>query len=150
VQRITRNKLLIWVIALGLINFAVYTLAYAYLQGDARNGFIEDGQYYLRGHFLRSRTGRATEPVGRSVWLYSFVHSITIWPTIGAVLASMLVLARPHIIATMKSDTRLSGRTIVNGCLLLVILVTLASTVLFVMDLFDALSAIAHGRDFGV
>lgn len=149
-NRTTRNKVLIWVIILGLANFAVYTFFYWYLQGDARNGFIEDGQYYLRGHFIRLPDGRASAAVSRACWIYSFVHSITIWPTIGAVLISMLWLARPHIIATMRSDSIFSGKAFVNLCALIVVVVTLAGAALFVHHLLLALTAAAQGRDFGL
>ena len=149
-NRTTRNKILIWVIALGLVNFAVYTFFYWYLQGDARNGFIEDGQFYLRGHFIRVRAGRASAAVSRNWWIYSYIHSISIWPTIGAVLLSMLCLARPHIIATMPTDSLLTGRTFVNLCAAVVIIVTLANTALFVWHLVQALQAANAGMDFGL
>lgn len=152
-KRATRNKILLWVILLGLVNFAAYTFFYWYFQGDARNGFIraeEDGlNYYLRGHFLHSRDGRETAAVSRGVWIYSFIHSISIWPTIGGVLVSMFILARPHIIATVKSDAILSGRTLVNVCIFVVVCVTLFSTVVFIHNLLQALDAVAHGRDYG-
>ena len=67
-KRATRNRILVWVIFLGLLNFAVYTFAYWCLQGDARNGGIrfntasgapaEAPEYILRGHFLRVRAGK--------------------------------------------------------------------------------------------
>jgi len=159
VKRITRNKILIWIIFLGLANFAVYTFFYWYFEGDARNGFIrfaqsEDGtdsqaEYFLRGHFLRTRSGMASAPVSRGVWIYSFIHSISIWPTIGAVLLSMLILARPHIIATIKSDSVVTGRGFVNTCMVLVIVASVASTVVFVANLMQALSAVGAGGDYG-
>lgn len=149
-KRTTRNKILIWVIVLGLVNFAVYTAFYWYLQGDARNGFIEQGEYFLRGHFIRMREGRVSAPVSRATWIYSFVHSISIWPTIGAVLLSMLWLARPHIIATMKTDSLISGKVFVNLCAAIVAVVTLASTGLFALHLVQALGAASAGKNFGL
>ncbi len=155
-KRMTRNRILVGVIFLGLLNFAAYTFFYWYLQGDARNGgirFAEGGtapEYVLRGHFLRARTGLESAAVSRGVWIYSFIHSISIWPTIGAMLVSMFILARPHIIATIKSDALVTGRTVVNTCILLVVLVTLAATVVFIVDLVQALDAVAQGRDYGV
>ena len=98
-----RNRILIWIIILGLANFVGYTLTYWYLQGDAKNGAYVDGKYYLRGHFIHERDGRITDDVSRATWIYSFVHSITIWPTVGAMLVATFILARPHIIATMKA-----------------------------------------------
>jgi hypothetical protein len=154
VKRATRNKILLWVILLGLTNFAAYTFFYWYLQGDARNGFIrveETGvKYYLRGHFLHSRDGRETAAVSRAEWIYSFIHSITIWPTIAAVLVSMFILARPHIIATVKADAPVSGRTIVNLCIFVVVVATFLSTVVFVFNLLAALDAAASGRNYGL
>lgn len=149
-KRNTRNKILIWVIVLGLVNFAVYTAFYWYLQGDARNGFIEKGEYFLRGHFIRLREGRVSAPVSRATWIYSYIHSISIWPTIGAVLLSMLWLARPHIIATMKTDSLVSGKNFVNLCGAIVAAVTLASTGLFILHLVQSLGAAAAGKDFGL
>ncbi len=149
-KRVTRNKILIWVILLGLANFAIYTFFYWYFQGDARNGFICDGEYYLRGHFLRIREGIASAPVSRSVWIYSYIHSISIWPTIGSMLVSMFILARPHIMATIKSDSMVTGKGFVNVCISLVVLVTLVSTSVFVVNLCQALNASAAGNNFGM
>lgn len=159
-KRITRNKALLWIIVLGLANFAAYTFFYWYFQGDARNGFIRfeldaaagmaEAHYYLKGHFLSNPDGMASAPVSRGVWIYSFVHSISIWPTIGAVLVSMLVLARPHIIATIKADAPVGGRTFVNVGMLVVIVGTLASAAVFLVNLMQALNAAAGGRDFGL
>ena len=159
VKRVTRNRILIWIIFLGLANFAVYTFFYWYLEGDARNGSIrfvrsDDGvvgeaEYFLRGHFIRLRDGMASAPVSRAVWIYSFIHSISIWPTVGAVLVSMLILARPHIIATIKSDSVVTGRGFVNVFMAVVILTALVSTIIFVINLVQALSAAAAGRDYG-
>jgi hypothetical protein len=162
VKRATRNRILVAIIFLGLANFAVYTFFYWYYQGDARNGCIRfvtnphdpqarpQPEYVLRGHFLRSRDGLESAGVSRGVWIYSFIHSITIWITIGAVLISMLVLARPHIIATIESDARISGRTVVNMCIFLVVVVTLASACIFVVNLWQALDAVAAGRSYGI
>ncbi len=149
-DRATRNRVLAWVIVLGLANFAIYTFFYWYFQGDARNGFIRDGEYFLRGHFLHLREGIATAPVTRTVWIYSFVHSISIWPTIGAVLISMFVLARPHMIATIKTDALISGRLFVNGCMTAVAIGTIYSTVDFVLSLIQALQAVSSGQNFGL
>lgn len=160
-KRATRNRILVAIIFLGLANFAVYTFFYWYFQGDARNGCIRfvaapdaaappQAEYILRGHFLRSRDGLESAAVSRGVWIYSFVHSISIWLTVGAVLTSMLVLARPHIVATIESDAQISGRTVVNACLALVVLVTLASTGIFIVNLWQALRAVAEGRGYGL
>lgn len=143
-NRITRNRILIWIIFLGLANFVSYTIMYWYIAGDAKNGEVRDGKYYVRGHHLRHRTGDLSE-VSRPVWIYSYVHSISIWPTIAAVLLSMFILARPHIIATMKSDAMIRGPTFVTVCMTAVVLVTAASTLYFLLDFFRALAIIGDG-----
>ncbi len=149
-NRIARNRALIWIIVLGLTNFVSYTVMYWYLQGDAPNGAVIDGQYHLRGHFIRERSGRLSEPVSRATWIYSFVHSITIWPTVAVVLVAMFILARPHIIATMKSDAPIRGPTFITICITVIVLVTGASTLYFVLDFVHALQATAGGGNWGV
>jgi hypothetical protein len=130
--RRTRTKLCIWLILLGLANFFGYTVAYAYIKGDAANGYIEDGRYYIRGHFIRESRGEATE-VSRSVWIYSYAHSITIWPTVACVLLPMLVLARPLIIATY-SEGAIRGTTLVGVIATLIVVVTAFLTIFFTID----------------
>lgn len=145
-----RNKILIWVIGLGLLNFVLYTISYAYIGGDAGNGRIENGKYYVRGHFLRyAKEGLASE-VSRGVWIYSYVHSITIWPTIGLVLCSMLLLARPHIIATMQEDSLIRGQSFVTASMTAIILLTGAATSYFLMSFFNALAQMNRGANYGV
>ncbi len=137
-NRRTRNLICIWIIFLGLANFICYTISYSYIGGDAQNGHIEDGRYYVRGHFIRDIHGRDTE-VSRGVWIYSAIHSITIWPTIAMVVLSTLVMARPHIIATMKEGF-VSGQTLITIFSTVVILLVGAVTLWFILDLFGELS----------
>ena len=64
-----RNMVLIWLIAVGLINFLVFVVSYAIIGGDAANGKIEAGRYFVRGHFLRhGAAGHSTE-VSEPVWV---------------------------------------------------------------------------------
>lgn len=149
-ERRKRNIILLWIIILGLANFAAYTLVYWYLQGDASNGKFENETYYLRGHFIHHRAGQLSEPVSRATWVYSFVHSISIWPTIAAVLISMAILARPHIIATMSSDSMVRGNTFVTVFITVVVFLTGASTLYFVMNFIHALQTIARGEPYGI
>jgi hypothetical protein len=149
-ERQRRNILLLWIIVLGLTNFVLYTLAYWYLGGDAPNGFVTGGQYHLRGHFIWALSGKASEAVPRAVWLYSFIHSISIWPTIAAVLISMLILARPHIIATMKADSLIRGNTFVATCITVIVVVTGTSTLFFVLDFLRAMAAVADSGSYNV
>jgi hypothetical protein len=147
--RRTRNAILLWLIILGLANFVGYTVMYWYLQGDAKNGAFIDGSYYVRGHFIHGTSGEKSE-VGRGLWLYSYIHSISIWPTVGAVLVAMFILARPHILATMKSDATISGGTFITICVTVIVLVTGASTLYFILSFINALMMIGRGESWGV
>ncbi len=146
--RVSRNRLLIWIIFLGLANFVSYTMMYWYIGGDAKNGFVRDGECFVRGHHLRHHGGELgrESPVSRGVWIYSYIHSISIWPTIAAVLVSMFILARPHIIATMQRDAMIRGTTFVTVGITVVVLVTVVSTLYFVLDFFRALAIIGNER----
>lgn len=132
-DRRTRNRVCIWIIGLGLANLLAYTVSYAYLQGDAANGEIRDGKYYVRGHFIHGPEGKQKD-VSRATWIYSYIHSITIWPTEGLLLVALLILARPHIIATMREDGMVSGQTFVTICITLVVVIVSAITFWFVLD----------------
>ena len=136
-----RNKICIGIIAIGALNFLVYTVMYAALGGDAHNGECKvveraDGTqavaYFVRGHFIRSLHGQEAE-VSRRVWIYSYLHSMSVFVTSAAMIISMLVLARPHILATMR-DGLVSGQTFVTAFGTLVVLITSAALFIFAWD----------------
>ncbi|HSW46724.1 MAG TPA: hypothetical protein VLM89_14270 [Phycisphaerae bacterium] len=141
-QRRTRNIICIWVIFGGLINFLAYTIFYAELGGDAKNGWKEavrddrgntTEQYYISGHFLRSGDGR-DRPVPKWVWVYSYIHSISLWPTQGAMVICMLILARPHIIATMTEGSWIRGPTFITVVITLTAVLCSVLTILFTIQ----------------
>lgn len=147
-SRRRRNTICIVIMAIGALNFLVYTIAYAGLGGDARNGsrrIVEDERgrrsaiYFLRGHHIRSIDGTERQ-VSRGVWIYSYLHSISLPITASAMIISMLVLARPHIIATMRNGL-ISGETFVSVFGTLVVLVTVLAVTLFSWDF------VAHLRE---
>ena len=145
-----RNKLLIAIIGVGLLNFLSYTIIYAIVGGDAKNGWIEEGNCFVRGHFLHpGKQGQATH-VSAAVWVYSSLHSISIWPTIGGVLSCMLLLARPHIIATMQEDHVIRGEHFVTASMTLIVIVTAASMVYFLFGFFQALGALHRNGTYGL
>jgi len=143
-----RNKICVGIIAIGALNFVVYTIMYATLGGDAHNGFCKiiehaDGTtetlFYVCGHFIRSLDGQAAQ-VSRPVWIYSYLHSMSVFVTSAAMIISMLVLARPHILATMR-DGWISGQTFVAAFGTIVILVTSAALFVFAWDFAAQLGA---------
>lgn len=141
IPRRRRNKICIGVIAIGALNFLVYTVVYAALGGDAHNGearLVEqaDGTaqvvYCVRGHFIRTLAGQEAE-VSRRTWIYSYLHSMSVFVTSAAMIISMLVLARPHILATMRGG-RISGQAFVTAFGTIVILITCAAIFVFAWD----------------
>ncbi len=146
-DRRTRNRICIWLIVLGLGNFILYAVGYAVIGGDAPNGYIKqiDAKlvYYVRGHFVH-RTIGYEQDVPRWVWIYSYIHSISIWPSIAAVLLAMLVLARPHIMATYQRGI-VSGASLVTVMATVIVLVTTVIMILFAVDFVRRLYEISEG-----
>lgn len=139
-QRRKRNQLCIWLIFGGLLNFLIYTFIYGALGGDAKNGSVEmvkgpAGQvtrvYYIGGHYLKGIDGKR-KAVSRWVWFYSYIHSISLWPTQAVMMISMLILARPHIIATMSDATWIRGPTFVTAAITLTAVLYSAMTIWFI------------------
>jgi len=149
VQRRTRNRICIWIIIGGMVNALVYTVIYAELGGDAKNGGhgpfvdsageIENG-YYISGEFIYGPGGR-NRPVSKGVWIYSYIHSISIWVTNGAMVICMLILAQPHIIATMRESNVIRGPTFITVVItvtaLLCSVMTILFTIHFIRDLVE-------------
>jgi len=69
---VTYSKRAKWVIyptaTLVMINFIVFGAGSAYLGGDALNGYIQAGHYFLCAH------GQCTQ-VSSATWHYSFWHA---------------------------------------------------------------------------
>ena len=71
--------------AVGILNFIAFFIIALSLGGDAVNGKEEAGRYYLANH------GRYTE-VSRSVFMYSKVHTCSVWVTHPLVLIGGFIL----------------------------------------------------------
>lgn len=138
-DRRKRNRICVWLIILGLSNFLVYATVYAIIGGDAQNGGIHpDGTYYVRGHHVH-RLGGYEQPVPKWVWIYSHIHSISIWPSIAAVLLAMLTMARPHIMATYQRGI-MTGTTLVTVMATVIVLVTTVTMFWFIVVFISALA----------
>ncbi len=75
------------VLAVGMLNFLIFLAGAIYLGGDAVNGKVEGGRYYLWG--VRTESGRkvyteVTEPV----FTYSRWHVYSLWVTWPLVMAA--------------------------------------------------------------
>jgi len=111
-----RTRVCVWIILLGLANFVAYAVGWAVIGGDAMNGYArcDPGPDGARRFFL-VRHGAEVFEVGRVAWVYSAVHSISVPLTVGAVVLSMLTLAKDRLIASMQS-------TIIHGRLFITLL----------------------------
>jgi hypothetical protein len=81
------------VIAVGTLNFLIFVAGATYLGGDAVNGKIEGGRYYLFG--VRTESGRKVyREVSRPVFTYSRWHVYSIFVTWPLVMAAAVVRNR--------------------------------------------------------
>jgi len=128
-----RTRICLWIIALGLANFLAYCVIYVWLYGEAINGYLEtDGP--VTKYFLQSGV-----EVSRAAFLYSGIHSISIWPTVGAVMLAMLTLAKDRIISTMRS-TVVRGRTMITILATVITLIVVMMTIWFSLQFADRLN----------
>ena len=134
-----RTRTCIWIILLGLVNFLAYVILYWFLWGEAVNGHVVQEGDHLR-YYLQSG-----QEVSRGVFLYSGIHSISIAPTVGAIMLAMLTLAKDRVISSMR-------RTIVRGRTLITILATIITMIVVVWTIWFILQfsqRLAHPRPGG-
>ena len=135
-----KTRICIAIIVLGLANFLVYAVVYVSVGGDAMNGYVrldKRADPPRPRHFLVEK-GRPTE-VSRGVWIYSAVHSVSIWITVGAVLLAMLTLAKERIVSSMRASI-IRGRTVITMLATIVTMISLLVTVWFLIHLISQLS----------
>ena len=136
-----RTRICLWIIVLGLGNFVAYTIAYMFIGGDAMNGYVRtarvDGQVVR--HYWLSRGGQGFTVPG-PVWIYSAVHSLSVWLTVGAVLLAMLTLAKDRIVSSMRA-TVVRGRTFMTILATLIVFITVVITAYFILHIVTQLTA---------
>jgi len=119
-----RTKICIWIIIIGMVNFLAFVVGYSVLWGEALHGDVligEDGE-------LIYRLQKGAE-VSRGAFIYSGIHSISIWLTVGAIMLSMLTLAKERIASSMRVAI-MRGRTLITVlATIITITVLVASTV---------------------
>lgn len=125
-----RTTICIWVILVGLANFLAYTVVYMFLGGEAVSGYIEKTGDHL---VYKLHWGQA---VSKGVFLYSGIHSISIWLTVAAIMLAMLTLAKERIVSSMRS-TIIRGRTFITILATIIALMTIMSTVWFTLQFVD-------------
>ena len=132
-----RTRICIWVILLGLSNFLAYSLIYMFIGGEAVNGHVERVGDELR-YYLQSG-----ERVSRGVFIYSGIHSTSIWLTVAAIMLAMLTLAKERIVSSMASSI-VRGRTFIT---ILATIITLVTVVITIWFLLHFLSRLGSPRD---
>jgi thiazole synthase len=122
-----RTKICIWIILIGLGNFLIYVLLYIHIDGEAVNGSVKTIEGQTR-YFLQSDT-----EVSRGVYIYSGVHSISIWITVAGIMLAMLTLAKERIVSSMRSAI-VRGRTFITILATIIAFITIIMTVWFVLQ----------------
>ena len=116
-----------WIIFLGLGNFAAYVMMYCFFYGEAVNGHVvlDEGRLH---YFLQSGT-----EVSRAVFIYSGIHSISIAPTVGAIMLAMLTLAKERIVSSMRSAI-VRGRTTITILATIITMIVVVWTIWFILQ----------------
>jgi hypothetical protein len=126
-----RTRICLWIIIIGLANFLAYVILYFFFDGDAINGTVLHAADGSRTYFLHSPRGQET-PVSRTVFLYSGIHSISIWVTVAAIMLAMLTLAKDRIVSSMHS-TVVRGRTLITVLATVITLTTAVIAIWFAL-----------------
>ncbi|MFP4354331.1 MAG: hypothetical protein ACLFUJ_04335 [Phycisphaerae bacterium] len=126
------TRICIWVILLGLANFLAYTLIYMFIGGEAVHGHVDQVGDQLH-YYLQSG-----KQVSRGVYIYSGIHSTSIWLTVAAIMLAMLTLAKERIVSSMASSI-VRGRTLITILATIITLVTVLITIYFIMTFLDRL-----------
>jgi hypothetical protein len=122
-----RTRICIWVIFAGLANFLAYVILYWFFWGEAVNGRVVQHGEALR-YFLQSG-----EEVSRGVFIYSGIHSISIAPTVGAIMLAMLTLAKDRVTSSMRR-TVVRGRTLITILATIITLIVVVWTIWFILQ----------------
>lgn len=140
-----KTRIAVLVIFLGLANFVLFTIGYVVVGGEAINGRVRSDaegrvHYYLKSAVSGGPDGADIMPErSRGVFIYSAVHSISIWPTVGMVMLAMLALAKDRIVSAMHS-TIVRGRTFITILATIIVLAVILATVVFIGQFIDLLS----------
>ena len=121
-----RTKICIWIILIGLANFLAYTIGYVFIDGEAIHGHIEHQQATGQVRYVL----QSGQVVSRGVYIYSGIHSISVWITVAAVMLAMLTLAKERIASSLRSAI-IRGRTFITILATIITLTTIIITIWF-------------------
>ena len=123
-----RTKICIWIIAIGMVNFLAFTIGYSIVGGESIRGKITVDANGDRGYYLDSG-----KKVSHGVFLYSGIHSISIWLSVAAIMLSMLTLAKDRIVDSMHAAV-VRGRTFCTVVAVLIGITCGGLTFLFIRE----------------
>ncbi len=122
---------------LGMANFLAYVLLYTYFGGEAVNGKVVTDAAGQLSYYLQS--GR---DVSQAAFIYSGLHSISIWPTVAAIMLAMMTLAKERIVFSMRQSI-LHGRTFISILAVVIVLTTAVLTIHFTREFVDRFDPVA-------
>lgn len=125
-----QTRVCVWVILAGLANFLAYALGYMFVGGEAIHGRVALAEG-TRHYYLQSGL-----EVSRCVFIYSGVHSVTVWLTVGAVMLAMLTIAKERIVSSMASSI-VRGRWLITAFAAVIGFATAAMTVYFLLQFLE-------------
>jgi len=117
-----RTSICLWIIVIGMVNFLAFVVGYWVLWGEALHGDVliaGDGSL-----IYRLQKG---EEVSRGAFIYSGIHSISIWLTVGVIMLSMLTLAKERIASSMRVAI-MRGRTLITVLATIITITVLVAT----------------------
>lgn len=124
-----KTKVCIWVILFGMANFLAYTIGYTIVGGESVRGRI----YETRVDGEREYRLDSGKEVSRDAFVYIGIHSISIWPTVAAIMLSMLILAKDRIADTMH-EAVVRGRTLCTVLAVVISICTAGLTFQFIRE----------------
>ncbi len=87
------SKLYLAVVIVGLLNFFLFVAGTFYIGGDAVNGKVENGKYYVWGYRHHDGVKGFTE-VSRPVFDYSRWHVYSVWGSWAAMILGGVLYKR--------------------------------------------------------
>lgn len=131
-----RTRVCIWVIVLSFANFLAYVVGYSILWGEAVNGEVslQEGRVVY--------TLQSNKEVSRGQFIYSGIHSISIWPTMMAAMLAMLTLAKDRIVDSMHAAV-VRGRTV---CTILAVVISICCAGMTFLFLSQFSAHLAHAE----
>lgn len=124
-----KTRICICVILVGLSNFLVFAIVYMFIGGEAVFGHLEQITATGQTRYIL-QSGRE---VSLGVYIYSGIHSLSIWPTVAAVMLAMLTLAKDRIVSSMRMAV-VRGRTFLTILATVITMTVVVITIWFILQ----------------